>query len=272
MILQWAFVPTGKVPHFRVQSIRMRLRLRLHPGHGFATAFAIWAHWGRGASYWASKRTRPALGRWDRLTHASAHSVFMGRAHYRMGLRLPIQEHLVVFGPPRAYKSGFFAHAIANHMGAVVSTSTKGDMVALTAGIRQHRGSPVQVFSRLRRTCAAAATVVFIGALALALFVLSPQVAALAVAGQRARAHAHAHRRDSSALRVADLRVQPSAAGPVRVEHPVEPRPRLRRARGRDPPGPGSVRGDLHRRAPRRPPSGPSRRACRCGRCCARLT
>ncbi len=150
MFLQWALVPTGKVPHFRVMSIRIRLRLRLHPGHGFATAFALWAHWGRGASFWASKRTRPGTGRWRRMSRPSIHSVFMGRAHYRMGLRLPIQEHLVVFGPPRAYKSGFFARAIANYMGTVVSTSTKGDMLTLTAGVRQRRGSKIYVFNPQR--------------------------------------------------------------------------------------------------------------------------
>jgi energy-coupling factor transporter transmembrane protein EcfT len=69
MLMQWAFVPTGKVPHFRVQSIRIRLRLRLHPGHGFATAPTITNHWGRFASFWASKRTRPRLGRLQRALH-----------------------------------------------------------------------------------------------------------------------------------------------------------------------------------------------------------
>jgi len=34
VFLQWAVVPTGRVPHFRVQTIRIRLRLRLHPGRG----------------------------------------------------------------------------------------------------------------------------------------------------------------------------------------------------------------------------------------------
>jgi type IV secretion system protein VirD4 len=148
--LYWAFVPHGKVPHFRVQTIRIRLRLRLHPGRGFATAYAVWAHWGRFASFWASRRTRPGLGLWQRMIHPSFHCVFMGRAHYRLGLRLPIQEHLVVFGPPRAYKSGFLSRVITNYMGAVVSTSTKGDMLALTAGVRQHRGSQVYVFNPQR--------------------------------------------------------------------------------------------------------------------------
>jgi type IV secretion system protein VirD4 len=145
--LWWAFCPHGKVPHFRVQSLRLRMRLRLHPGHGFATALSIVSHWSRTASWWASKRTRPGLGFWYRVTHPSAHSMFCGRGHYRLGLRMPIQEHILMFGPPRAYKSGFFARAIANHPGAVVSTSTKGDMLALTAGIRQRQGRDVHLWT-----------------------------------------------------------------------------------------------------------------------------
>ena len=150
VFLQWAVVPTGRVPHFRVQTIRIRLRLRLHPGRGFATASGVWAHWGRAASFFASKRTRPGLTRWQRLTRPSLHCLFLGRAHYRLGTRMPVQEHLCVFGPPRAYKSGFFARQIANFPGSVVSTSTKGDMVALTAGVRQHRGSQIYVFNPQR--------------------------------------------------------------------------------------------------------------------------
>jgi type IV secretion system protein VirD4 len=147
---QWAFLPHACVPHFRVQSIKLRLRLRLHPGRGFATVAEVLLHWNRYASFRASKRTRPSLGWRTRLLHPSEHSIFLGRVQYRLGLRLPIQEHLCIFGPPRAYKSGFLARTIANYQGAVVSTSTKGDMFSLTAGIRHHGGSPLYVFNPQR--------------------------------------------------------------------------------------------------------------------------
>ena len=51
--------------------------------------------------------------------------MFIGRAQYRHGLRLAIQEHLTIFGPPRTGKSGFLAKIILRYQGAVVSTSTK---------------------------------------------------------------------------------------------------------------------------------------------------
>src|SRR5258708_4405248 len=143
----WAFMPHARVPYFRVQSVKLRLRLRLHPGRGFATAFAAWLYGGRWASSRQSKRTRPQLSCCRRAFHPAMHSVFMGRIQYRLGLRLPVQEHLVCFGPPRSHKSGFLARAIMNYCGAVVSTSTKGDMLQLTGGIRQRRGSRIYVFN-----------------------------------------------------------------------------------------------------------------------------
>lgn len=149
-IVQWAVVPSAKLPHFRGQTLRLRLRLRLHPSRGFATAFEVFCHWGRYASFRASKRTRPGLPLWQRVCHPVSHGIFLGRVQYRLGLRLPVQEHIVMFGPPRAYKSGFFSRAIGSFRGAAVSTSTKGDMVALTAGVRQHRGSPIFVFDPMR--------------------------------------------------------------------------------------------------------------------------
>src|SRR5262245_43328270 len=147
---QWAFLPHAYVPYFRVQSMKLRLRLRLHPGRGFATVAEVLLHVNRCVSFRASGRTRPGLGWRTRMAHPSVHSIFLGRVQYRLGLRLPIQEHLCIFGPPRAYKSGFVARTIANYQGAVVSTSTKGDMLGLTAGIRAHSGSPVYVFNPQR--------------------------------------------------------------------------------------------------------------------------
>jgi hypothetical protein len=97
---RWAFVPSGRVPRFRVMVTRLRLRLRLHPGRGYATVLELWLRWSRFACFCQSRRARPSLSPWRRMTHPGEHSVFVGRAQYRHGLRLAIQEHLTIFGPP----------------------------------------------------------------------------------------------------------------------------------------------------------------------------
>jgi type IV secretion system protein VirD4 len=144
--IKWAFAPSGKLPAFRVARTKLRLRLRLHPGRGFASAFQIWYRWSRFASFRQSARTRPALGFWTRLFRPGTHATWLGRVQYRLGLRMSIQEHLAVLGPPRSFKSGFLADKILRAQGSVVSVSTKPDMFNLTSGWRSHVG-PVAVFN-----------------------------------------------------------------------------------------------------------------------------
>jgi type IV secretory pathway TraG/TraD family ATPase VirD4 len=146
---RWALWPHTYLPRFRAMDMRMRLRLRLHPGRGFATLPELWARWGRFASFRQSRRSRPGTSLWQRMTRADGHGVFLGRAQWRHGVRLPIQEHATIIGPPRVGKSGLLARIILRYPGPVVSTSTKPDMFALTSGIRERRG-PVYVFNPQR--------------------------------------------------------------------------------------------------------------------------
>src|SRR5258708_34236781 len=74
----WAFMPHARVPYFRVQSVKLRLRLRLHPGRGFATAFEAWLYWGRGAAFRQSNRTRPPLPAGRRACRPPCQSRVMG--------------------------------------------------------------------------------------------------------------------------------------------------------------------------------------------------
>jgi type IV secretory pathway TraG/TraD family ATPase VirD4 len=74
------------------------------------------------------------------------HSVFLGRAQLDMGLRLPIDLHAALFGPPRSGKTGLLADAILHYPGPVLSTTTKHDVFQLTSGIRSRLGS-VHVFN-----------------------------------------------------------------------------------------------------------------------------
>jgi len=109
---KWAFWPNRNLPVNRVRHTRIRLRLRLHPGRGFASAFECWLRWGRLAAFWGSKRARPSLPWWRRLTHPAEHSVLAGRAHYGLRLRVPVQESITITAPPRAGKTGMLADLV----------------------------------------------------------------------------------------------------------------------------------------------------------------
>ena len=72
--------------------------------------------------------------------------MFLGRAHYRHGLRVPLEEHLLVMAPPRTYKTAFLADVILRYPGPVIATTTKADIYALTSAVRAGLG-PVHVFN-----------------------------------------------------------------------------------------------------------------------------
>ena len=142
----WAFLPARHLPGHRARHLRIRLHLRLHPGKGFATIVALWLRWGRLAALRRSARIRPSLPLRYRLLDPREHSVFLGRAHYRHGLRVPLEEHLLVMAPPRTYKTAFLADVILRYPGPVIATTTKADIHALTAAVRAQLG-PVHVFN-----------------------------------------------------------------------------------------------------------------------------
>jgi type IV secretion system protein VirD4 len=143
---KWAFWPGRNLPVNRVRHTRIRLRLRLHPGRGFASAFECWLCWGRLASFRGSRRARPSLSFWRRLARPAEHSVLAGRAHYGLGLRVPVQESITITAPPRAGKTGMLADLVLRFCGPAVATSVKSDIYELTSGVRAQRG-PVAVFN-----------------------------------------------------------------------------------------------------------------------------
>jgi type IV secretory pathway TraG/TraD family ATPase VirD4 len=145
--LKWAMLSGRRLPRHRVRYVRLRLRLRLHPGKGHATVAELWWRWGRLAMLRHAARTRPSLTFGQRLAaSASRYSVLAGRAQYRHALRLPLDEHAVIFSPPRGGKTGWLASVVLNYPGPVLSTTTKHDVFELTGGVRAMRG-PVHVFN-----------------------------------------------------------------------------------------------------------------------------
>jgi len=146
LALRWCFLPHGRLPRFRVGYTRLRLRLRLHPGRGHATAADLWLRWGRLAAFRRSGRSRPSVPALTRLLNPDLHSLMLGRAHYGHCLRIPVEEHVLVMAPPRTGKTGLLAKLILHYPGPVVATTTKADVFELTSGVRAHRG-PVRVFN-----------------------------------------------------------------------------------------------------------------------------
>ena len=142
----WAFLPARHLPGHRARQLRLRLHLRLNPGKGFAHLCSLCLHWGRLAALRRSRRVRPSLPLWHRISCPGGHSVFLGRAHYRHGLRVPLEEHLLVMAPPRTFKTAFLADIILRYPGPVIATTTKADVYQLTNAVRAWRG-PVHVFN-----------------------------------------------------------------------------------------------------------------------------
>ena len=72
--------------------------------------------------------------------------MFLGRAHYSHGLRVPQEEHLLIMAPPGTYKTAFLADVILRYPGPVIATTTKPDIYALTSAVRAQLG-PVHLFN-----------------------------------------------------------------------------------------------------------------------------
>ena len=86
----WAFLPARYLPGNRARHLRIRLHLRLHPGKGFAHLFSLHLRWGRLAALRRSARIRPNLPLRYRLLDPRQYAVFLGRAHYRHRLHVPL--------------------------------------------------------------------------------------------------------------------------------------------------------------------------------------
>jgi type IV secretion system protein VirD4 len=120
----------------RERHLRMRLHLRRRPGRGHATGFQLWWSFGRWASYRKSGQTRPSLSKRTRRRYPDEHSVWLGRAHHRRGLRLPVQEHALIFAPPRTGKTQLLSRLMVHYPGPALVTSTKADVYRDTSGLR----------------------------------------------------------------------------------------------------------------------------------------
>ena len=132
----------------RVRVLRWRIRLYLRPGPGYANIAEL-----HGALVPAARSRSPAAGPgpslplWARLVlPVTYYAVRLGRAHLGRRVIASMEEQTLVIAAPRAGKSGWLADRIIDHPGAVVSTSTRTDLLENTVPLRSRHGQ-VHVFN-----------------------------------------------------------------------------------------------------------------------------
>jgi type IV secretion system protein VirD4 len=103
-----------------------------------------------GASRWAGWRDRRRLGRLSRPEHAAGDGIALGFLGRQL-LQSPAEDNLLVLGVQRSGKtSTVVVPTLLTWSGAAIATSTKEELVRLTARHRAERG-PVWVFAPLDR-------------------------------------------------------------------------------------------------------------------------
>ena len=132
----------------RTRALRWRVKLKLRPGPGYASAVELLVRWSRLAAVFHGRRARPGLTWADRLTRRTTlYAVRLGRAQYRRVVYARLEDQVLVLAPQRTGKSGLIADRIVDHPGAVLATSTKADLLGTTEADRAQLG-PVHVFNR----------------------------------------------------------------------------------------------------------------------------
>jgi hypothetical protein len=131
----------------RIRSIKWRIRLRMHPGPGFASFAELLFRWSRWAALHHGRRARPGLRLRHRLrSRTTDYAVRLGRGQWFRRAWARFEDQVLVMAAQRTGKSGIVADRILDHPGPVLATSTRADLYDSTAGARALRG-PVHVFN-----------------------------------------------------------------------------------------------------------------------------
>jgi type IV secretion system protein VirD4 len=128
----------------RMVSRRTRLRLRWHPGPGFATRAQLYRHYGKLPARRVARYGRRSLTRRDRWfgpweEYASRHGKAQGWLH-PWGVYSTFEDLCLMIAPPQEGKSQKAAASIVDAPGPVAATSIRGDLIRNTAGLRQQLG------------------------------------------------------------------------------------------------------------------------------------
>ena len=147
LVLAVLFVRFTAFSGNRIRATRWRIRLRLHPGPGFASAGELWFRWSRHAAISHGRRARPGLRLRHRVrSRTTDYAVRLGRGQWFRRAYARMEDQVLVMAAQRTGKSGVVADRILDHPGPVLATSTRADLYESTAGARALRG-PVHVFN-----------------------------------------------------------------------------------------------------------------------------
>src|ERR1039457_7008232 len=119
----------------RTRVLRWRIRLYLRPGPGYANILELAVRWSRLRAVRVGGRSRPSLPWWARLIlPVTTYAVRLGRAHLGRRVIAGMEDQMLVLAAPRTGKSGWLADRIIDHPGAVVTTTTRTDLLENTGG------------------------------------------------------------------------------------------------------------------------------------------
>lgn len=121
-------------------SVRKRVAFRMQPGPRFAGRFQLWWHLGKPAA-WRKAKRRPSVSLRTRVRGPWQHyAAYLGDAHgwlWRIRCYASFELLRLVIAPPQTGKSQAAAGMIMDAPGPAVATTIRGDLLALTAGVRQ---------------------------------------------------------------------------------------------------------------------------------------
>jgi type IV secretion system protein VirD4 len=149
LVIAAALLLVGVVRRGRTSAVVTRWRNRTRRTAGVATTLDIV----RVAGVWAMRRkagaVRPHLRevtRWERLRISIVEVAVVLCVVAGMRVYASLEDVVAIFGGPRVGKTGWLAGAIIDHPGAVLTTSTRLDLMKLTRAAREQHG-PVHVFN-----------------------------------------------------------------------------------------------------------------------------
>ncbi|MBG0826151.1 TraM recognition domain-containing protein [Planomonospora sp. ID91781] len=122
--------------------LRFRVRLGMHPGPGFAGLIELRRGYGLGPARAIAKRSRPSLTWKDRrFGPAHEYAVFLGWAKpLRRRAYATLRDVTLTIAPPQQGKTAAAAGRVMDAPGPALATSIRGDLITLTAGVRQRCG------------------------------------------------------------------------------------------------------------------------------------
>jgi len=156
----WGLIVGGPVLLFAVvlglrgrggsRGVLGRWSRRLRRNGGVASRFQIWRKASAGAMRRKATTLKPSLNkasRWARRrTPVTAYAARLARVGWQW-IWSPVEDVTLTLGGPRSGKTGHLAGLLIDAPGAAIASSTRTDLIELTAKLRERTRGPVFVFN-----------------------------------------------------------------------------------------------------------------------------